>query len=434
MATHIADLATKAGGSATVHGWVKTLRLQRRLQFVLVRDGTGVVQVVNRRTEPPTELEKQLDALTLESAVVFIGTVELNPAVKLGGLELRAESITVVAQAEPGLPVEEDSAPEVRLDWRYLDVRRTGQLLTFQVQDMVEHAMREVAHAEGFVEMHTPKLMATASESGSEVFRVDYFDRSAYLAQSPQFFKQMAIGAGIERFFEIGPVFRAEPSFTSRHATEFTGVDVEMAWIDGVEDVMAFEEMMLARVLERVRDAYGPAVLERFGTEITVPETPFPRIPMRQALSILRDQGWDPEGARVDLDTEGERALSAWVKSNMRHEFVFVTEFPSSIRPFYHHRPADDRAVTDSFDLLWNGIEITTGAQREHRYEVLVKQAAEKGIDVTPMSDYMNVFRYGTPPHGGFGLGLNRLIMVMLGMSSIRESTFLFRGPHRLTP
>jgi len=434
MATHVSDLARLAGRTATVHGWVKTLRLQRKLQFVLVRDGTGVVQVVNKRTEPPSELEQQLDALTLESAVEVTGTVEVNPVVKLGGLELRAESVTVVAAAEPGLPVEEDSAPEIRLDWRYLDVRRTGQLLTFQVQDTVEQAMREVAHAEGFVEMHTPKLMATASESGSEVFRIDYFGGSAYLAQSPQFFKQMAIGAGVEKFFEIGPVFRAEPSFTSRHATEFTGVDVEIGWISGVEDVMAFEERMLTRVLERVRDEHGPAIAERFGVEITVPEQPFPRIPMREALATLRAQGWDPEGVRDDLDTEGERALAAWVNETHGHEFVFVTRFPSSVRPFYHHRPADDPTVTDSFDLLWNGIEITTGAQREHRYEVLLKQAAEKGLDVGPMGDYLNVFRYGTPPHGGFGLGLNRLVMVLLGLSSIRESTFLFRGPHRLNP
>jgi aspartyl-tRNA synthetase len=256
----------------------------------------------------------------------------------------------------------------------------------------------------------------------------------AYLAQSPQFYKQMAIAGGIDRVFEVGPVFRAEPSFTSRHATEFTGVDVEMAWIDGVEDVMAFEERMLAHVLDRVKAVHGEAVAEHFGTEIAPPSLPFPRITMSDALAQLREGGWDPEGTREDLDPEGERALSALIRERYGHEFVFVTHFPIGARPFYHLRPADDPAVTESFDLLWNGIEVTTGAQREHRYDVLCKQALEKGIDLDSLESYLNCFRFGVPPHGGFGLGLNRLLMIMLNLDSIREATFLFRGPNRLEP
>jgi aspartyl-tRNA synthetase len=244
----------------------------------------------------------------------------------------------------------------------------------------------------------------------------------------------MAIGAGVERVFEIGPVFRAEPSFTSRHATEFTGVDVEMAWIDDVDDVMSFEEDMLVNVVRRVVEAHGAAVTEHFGVELAVPSVPFPRITMAQAIHALRERGWDPEGTRDDLDPAGERALAAYVRERFGHDFVFVTEFPASVRPFYHLRPAGDPTVTASFDLLWKGIEITTGAQREHRYDRLCAQAAEKGMDVEPMREYLNVFRYGTPPHGGFGLGLGRLLMVLLNLESIRDITFLFRGPNRLTP
>jgi aspartyl-tRNA synthetase len=434
MRTLVRDLRGKLDETVVVYGWVNTLRLQRVMQFAIVRDPTGMVQVVNRRGGEDDRLERTLDDLTVESAVAVTGRVVDNPIVKLGGLEIVAESVEVLARADVPLPVDANTNLEQRLDWRFLDVRRSAQRLTFDVQTTVERAMRAVADAEGFTEMHTPKLMGTASESGAEVFRVDYFGRRAFLAQSPQFYKQMAIAAGIERVFEIGPVFRAEPSFTSRHATEFTGVDVEMAWISGVEDVMAFEERLLVHVLEEVKARHGAAISEHFGVDVTVPAVPFPRVTMAEAISSLRSGGWNPEGDRVDLDPEGERRLSALVAEQTGHEFVFVTRFPVGVRPFYHLRPDDDPTVTESYDLLWKGIEITTGAQREHRYDVLSKQADEKGMDVAPLTDYLNCFRFGTPPHGGFGLGLNRLLMVLLGFSSIREATFLFRGPGRLTP
>jgi aspartyl-tRNA synthetase len=434
MRTLVRELRGKLDETVVVYGWVNTLRLQRVMQFVIVRDPTGMVQVVNRRGGEDDRLERALDELTVESAVAITGRVVDNPVVKLGGLEIVAESVEVLARAEVPLPIDANTNLEQRLDWRFLDVRRSAQQLVFEVQTTVERAMRAVADAEGFTEMHTPKLMGTASESGAEVFRVEYFDKQAFLAQSPQFYKQMAIAAGIERVFEIGPVFRAEPSFTSRHATEFTGVDAEIAWISGVEDVMAFEERLLVHVLEEVRARHGAAISEHFGVEVVVPTVPFPRVTMAEAIARLREGGWNPERDRVDLDPEGERRLSALTAERDGHEFVFVTRFPVSVRPFYHLRPDDDPTVTESYDLLWKGIEITTGAQREHRYDVLCKQADEKGMEVAPLADYLNCFRFGTPPHGGFGLGLNRLLMVLLGLPSIREATFLFRGPSRLTP
>ena len=431
----VSDLRKHIGETVSVAGWVNTLRLQRSMQFVLVRDHTGLAQVTHRRGGDGDPLERGLEGLTPESAVRITGRVVDNPVVKLGGLEIIPTGVELVNRAQAPLPVDEHTALEHRLDWRFLDVRRrpAAQLL-FAVQTTVEQAMREFAHREGCVEMHTPKLMGTASESGAEVFRLDYFDRSAYLAQSPQFYKQMAIAAGLDRVFEVGPVFRAEPSFTSRHATEFTGVDVELAWTDGVEDVMDFEERMLVHTLARVRELHGDAVRERFGIDVTVPELPFPRITMARAQEILRAGGWDPQRAKADLDPEGERALAAHIKAETGHEFVFVTEYPASIRPFYHQRPADRPDLTSSFDLLWKGLEITTGAQREHRYEVLLEQAADKGVVTDSLRDYLNCFRYGCPPHGGLGLGLGRVLMVLLGLDSIREATFLFRGPNRLTP
>lgn len=432
--TLVRELRDHLDQTVTVCGWVNTLRLQRKMQFVLVRDHTGMVQVTHRRGGEGDQIEAQIEGLNNESAVRITGRVVENPVVKLGGVEIMPESVEVVNRAETPLPIDERTALDQRLDWRFLDLRRPAQRLVFEVQTTVEQAMREIAYAEGFTELHTPKLMATASESGAEVFPVQYFDRTAYLAQSPQFYKQMAIAGGIDRVFEVGPVFRAEPSFTSRHATEFTGVDVEIAWIGGVEDVMALEERMLTHVLDRVRSTHTEAIAEHFGVEVIVPAVPFPRVTMSDALAELRKGGWDPGATREDLDPEGERALSALVREQHGHDFVFVTQFPIGARPFYHLRPADNPTVTESFDLLWNGVEITTGAQREHRYDLLCKQALEKGADLGSMESYLNSFRFGMPPHGGFGLGLNRLLMVMLGLGSIRESTFLFRGPNRLEP
>jgi aspartyl-tRNA synthetase len=403
------------------------------MQFVIVRDSTGLVQVTHRRDDGP--LEARLEALTPESAVKISGRVVAASQVKLGGLEIVPEAVEVLNPAATPLPIDEHTGLEQRMDWRFLDVRRRpAALLLFAVQTTLEQGMREYAYARGATEMHTPKLMGTASESGAEVFELGYFGRSAYLAQSPQFFKQMAIAAGIDKVIEIGPVFRAEPSFTSRHATEFTGVDVELAWIDGVDDVMAFEERMLAHAIAKVADAHAETIAERFGVKLTVPTTPFPRVTMAEAHEILRKGGWDAAGGKEDLDPEGERSISAHIKETTGHEFVFITHYPVGIRPFYHMRAAEDPDVTLSFDLLWKGLEITTGAQREHRYDVLLKQAAEKGMRTEPMRDYLNAFRHGCPPHGGLGMGLGRVLMVMLGLDSIREATFLFRGPNRLTP
>jgi aspartyl-tRNA synthetase len=429
--TPVAGLRGHVGETVTIAGWAQALRLQRAMQFIVVRDHTGTVQVTHRRDGGA--LEAALDGLTTESAIRVTGRVKANPVVSLGGLELVPDDLVVESLAQAPLPIDSRTGPEGRLDWRFLDVRRRpAARLVFEVQATVERAMREFAYGEGCTEVHTPKLMGTASESGAEVFEVGYFGRTAYLAQSPQFYKQMAIAAGVDRVFEVGPVFRAEPSFTSRHATEFTGVDVELAWIASVEDVMSFEERMLAHVLGVVAAAHGAAIEEHFKTEVTVPRVPFPRLTLAEAHAMLGTGAAD--SVRADLDPAGERATSARILRETGHEFAFVTEYPASVRPFYHLRPAGKPELTASFDLLWKGLEVTTGAQREHRYDVLLAQAAEKGLSPEPMASYLDCFRYGCPPHGGFGLGLGRLLMALLGLDSIRDATFLFRGPNRLTP
>ena len=432
--TLIAQLREKLEERVRVRGWVQAIRDQKRMQFVIVRDETGLAQVALAKQDPPSALNDAVSALTAESAVTITGTAVADERVKLGGLELRLEELHVDSPAEPELPIAPDSALDKRMDWRYLDLRLPERRLIFEVQTTVEHAMREHWREQGFVELHSPKLMGSASESGAELFKVEYFERQAYLAQSPQFYKQMAMAAGFGKVFEIGPVFRANPSFTSRHDTEFTSVDVEIAWIDSHEDVMAFEERWLAHVLSVVKEAHAGQIEATFGAELTVPALPFPRVTLEHAKELLREAGHEPPGAGHDLDPPSERALSEIVKQRHGSEFAFVTDYPTSVRPFYHMRHAEEPTLTKSFDLLWRGIELTTGAQREHRYEQLLAQAHEKGVDVGPIQYYLDFFRFGAPPHGGFGFGLTRLLMQMLGQENVREVTFLYRGPHRLQP
>jgi aspartyl-tRNA synthetase len=432
--TLIEELRGKIGERVTVRGWAHAVRDQKSMQFIVLRDETGLAQAVHPKKDPPDELNAAISALSPESAVSVTGTVVADERVKLGGLELRLEELRVEALAEPKLPIAPDSALDKRIDWRYLDLRRPDRRLIFEVQSTVEHAMREYWRRDGFIELHTPKFMGSASESGAELFKVEYFDRIAYLAQSPQFYKQMAMAAGFGRVFEIGPVFRANPSFTSRHDTEFTSVDVEISWIDSHGDVMAFEEGWLAHVLGVVKEVHGEQIEATYGSQVVVPSLPFPRIPLQRAKDLLRERGHEVPGPDHDLDPPSERALSALVQEEHGHEFAFVTDYPTSVRPFYHMRHDEEPSLTKSFDLLWRGVEITTGAQREHRYERLLAQAREKGVEIEPIQYYLNSFRFGAPPHGGFGFGLTRLLMQLLAQENVREVTFLYRGPHRLEP
>ncbi len=436
--TAVVDLKSHLTQTVELRGWVHAVRDQKRMQFVVLRDETGLAQLVLGKDEQPSELNETISALTPESAVTVTGLVVADERVKLGGLEIQLASLSVDSPAESELPVTAESSLDKRIDWRYLDLRRPDRRLIFEVQSTVEHAMREYWREQGFVEIHTPKLMGSASESGAELFKVDYFERTAYLAQSPQFYKQMAMAGGFGKVFEIGPVFRANPSFTSRHDTEFTSVDVEISWIDSHEDVMTFEERWLAHVLGVVAAEHGQQILDTFGVELAAPAIPFPRVTLAEAKELLEANGHDVGGWDLDpehdLDPPSERALSAIIAQQTGSELVFVTDYPTSVRPFYHMRHTEEPTLTKSFDLLWRGIELTTGAQREHRYEQLLAQAREKNVEVEPIQYYLDFFRYGAPPHGGFGFGLTRLLMQMLGQDNVREVTFLYRGPNRLEP
>lgn len=420
------------GDVVQVSGWIDAIRDHANVAFVVVRDRTGTIQTVFEKSDS-TMLEAFLP-LTRGSMLSVTGQVKETSTRKGAVVEIAVSGIIDVSLAQVPMPIEAESGLDHQMDWRYLSLRKPENLLTFRVQTTMERAMRSFWEQEGFMEIHSPKLMGTSSESGAELFSLDYFgDKKAFLAQSPQFYKQMAMAAGFDRVFEVGPVFRANPSFTSRHDTEFTSVDMEISWITSHEEVMAMEEQWIVHVLTEIATAHGDEIRRLFKQEVVIPSLPFPRISLDEARTILAEGGHFIDH-KADLDPEGERRLYAYVREKFDHEFVFVTDYPASVRAFYHMRYPDRPDVTKSFDLLWKGLEITTGAQREHRLDKLKQQAEEKGYNLDPLSDYFGFFRYGMPPHGGCGVGLTRLLMILLGRTNVREVTFLYRGPNRLTP
>lgn len=427
MTTQISKLGE---GQVVFQGMVDTVRDKKNFQFVVLKDFSGKIQLFVDKVKYP-EIGEMFLRLVPGATVKVSGNLVLSEYVKMGGKEVHVESAELTSSAEPN-PIADDSTIDYKLDYRWIDLRTDKNLLMFKVQTAFTNAMREFLVERDFIEIHSPKLIGTASESGSEVFEVKYFDGLAYLAQSPQFYKQMAMAGNLGRYFECGPVFRAEKSHSRKHATEFTGFDLEFSYIESFEDVMVMEEELLAYALKVVKEKYGEQIKEVFGVDVVVPTLPFPRIKLADLyVELEKRYGYTiADEEKDDLSTEAEKLCEQYAKEVYGHEFIFVTDFGARKRAFYHMRKD---GVPQGYDLIWKGVEITTGAQREHRYEILKAQAEEKGLD-KDVEFYLQFFKYGCPPHGGFGLGLDRITMNLLELANIKESMFLFRGPERITP
>lgn len=436
MKLYVNELDKHINEEIIFSGFVDTIRDKKWVMFIILRDSTGKVQMtIEKSDENNKEILDIMSNLTVESTIKVTGKLVSNEAVKLGGIELIPSKIEITSVAE-NLPFDFNNLEGVnidtRLDYRWIDLRNEKNMLVRQIESVFVQAMREYLYQNNFTEIHTPKLIGTASESGSDVFEVKYFDRKAYLAQSPQFYKQMAMSAGMSKIFEVAPCFRAENSNTNRHATEFTSFDLEISYIDSYLDVIDLEEDLLIAGLTKVKEKYGDKIKEIFGNEVIIPTKPFPKMKLKDLYQELHDRyNFDiPTQDVGDMNAEAEKLTYRLAQDKFGSEFMFITDYAATKRPFYHMRDKD--GILQGYDLIWRGTEITSGAQREHRYDELIKNALEKGLG-EDVKFYLQFFKYGCPPHGGFAIGVDRLTMLLLGLT-IKDTQFLFRGPNRLNP
>lgn len=421
--TLIAKLPEQLGETVTLQGWVHSRRDLGGIRFLLLRDRTGVVQCVFGKVELPLA----------ESSVRVTGRVVESKKAP-GGIEVQADELTIIAEAtEPSpieIPKEEWNVnPDTLLEYRYVSLRSPKARAALKVQAELVRAFREHLSAQDFTEIFTPKLVSAGAEGGAALFEVDYYGRRAYLAQSPQLYKQIMVGV-YERVFEVAPVYRAELSHTSRHLSEYLSLDVELGFIESEADVMALEETMLKAMLAHVTEAC-PRELALLEAEVPALDVTFPRISLLEARDLVETRYGHKTGGK-DLDPEAERLVGRWAKEEHGSDFVFVTNYPQAARPFYTY-PIEN-GLTRGFDLLFRGMEITSGGQRIHTHAMLVEELTNRKMDPEAFRGYLEVFKYGMPPHGGFAIGAERLTALLLNISNVRFARAFPRDGSRLQP
>ncbi|MDO8407805.1 MAG: aspartate--tRNA(Asn) ligase [bacterium] len=433
--TLIGELGQYIGQTVTIAGWVDVRRDHGKLIFLDIRDRSGTVQVICSARRPEALAEGSL--VRSEWVVSIEGIVNERPEKMRtegpsGGLELEAINITVIAQAAE-LPFEKDAEVNIDtlLDYRPLTLRSSRERAVFKIQSEILAAYRAFLAGEGFVEFQAPRLIGDDAEGSGEVFEVPYFyGKTAHLATSPQLYKQIMVGV-FERVFTTGNVFRAEKHSTTRHLNEYTSLDMEMGFVESHTDVMAVENRLMRYISEHLKKT----CVDEFallGTEIPLVPDEIPWMKLREAQELIFKETGKDSRTEPDLDPEDERWLCEWSRREHDCDFVFVTHYPVAKRPFYTMEDSEDPGYTKSFDLLFRGVEITTGGQRRHDYENLVAGARMKGLDPDTFSFYLQAFKYGIPPHGGWGMGLERLTQKMCGLASVKEATLFPRDINRI--
>jgi len=422
---------TPASGHAEVCGWVHEVRDLGGLAFFLIRDRTGIIQVTipkKRASEAVLTAAKQVSR---ESVVRISGMVKAIDKAP-GGRELVPDSFEIISMAESPLPLDVvEKVPadlDTRLDARFLDARRPRVAAVFQIRSAVMHAINQYLHHEGFINITTPKIVAAATEGGTELFPIAYFNKEAFLNQSPQLYKQMMMAAGFEKVYEIGPIFRAEEHNTTKHLNEATSIDIEVSYADHLE-VMRILEELIVKTYEYVNTTCSCQLASLEISDFIVPKSPFPRLSYRDAIEIAKKKIEDPIKYGDDISPAAERAIGAEMGGH-----YFIVDWPSEIRPYYAMPYENDPSICKAFDLMHPRMELSSGAQRVHQYDLLVQQIRKKGLNPESFEFYLRPFRFGMPPHAGWGLGADRLVMTMVGLSNVREAVLFPRDMHRLVP
>jgi nondiscriminating aspartyl-tRNA synthetase len=429
--TWINEVSAHVGERVLLKGWAHTLRVIGKLTFILLRDCTGLVQC---KLKGEKELAARLEE---EAALRIIGAVVEDPRAP-GGIEVEVEELEILsAPIEPpplqiNRPLEViDIRLETALTHRALSLRHPEIGSVFKVRAELIWAFREFLRDQGFLEVQTPKIVAAGTEGGTALFEVQYFEKKAYLAQSPQFYKQMLVGAGYERVFEVGPVYRAEEHNTARHLNEYLSLDYEMGFIDDFREITKLETELLRFMFEHVSKTCSRE-LEMYGVELPKVPEEIPHLTLKEAAEILKGRFNKDTGG--DLDPEGEKLLCEYAAEQLGSQFVFVTHYPREHRPMYAMPNEEDPTLTNSFDLLYKGLEITTGGQRIHDYEMLVESIRSRGLDPKDFDFYLEIFKYGMPPHGGLAIGAERLTAQLLNLANVREASFFPRDRTRIVP
>ena len=437
----IKDVIKKINKEAVLAGWTYRKRDHGKLSFIDLRDGSGLLQLVV--TENTKIIGRKNLDIGLESVILVKGKIKkrppnlVNPEISTGALEMEVEKLEVLIGNTEALPLDiskdiDKVHLDILLNYRALTLRNPKEQAIFKFSEKIEEGYREFMKKEGFTEIHTPKIIPAATEGGANVFRVDYFGKDVFLAQSPQFYKQMMVGV-FEKVFEVGPVFRAEPHFTSRHLNEYTSLDAEMGFISDVSDIMKKLEECLLYIDNKVKSGLKSSEKKLSNySDIKILKSGIPSLTLAEAVKIINKIRGNRDEA-VDLDAEGEKILVEYAKSKLKSDFLFVVEYPTSIRPFYQ-MPMEDWKYTKSFDLIFRGLELVTGAQRIHDPQMLIASIKKHKLDPKDFKDYINLFRYGMPPHGGWGLGLERFVKQWLGLDNVRLASLFPRDVKRVSP
>ncbi len=417
------------GSSVTICGWAHEIRDLGGITFLVVRDREGLVQVTLFKKTIDKNVLETVRALSRESVVAVTGNVK-KEAKAPNGYELVPTAVTVLGKADSPLPMDTtgkvDADLDTRLDVRFMDMRRLPTQSIFRIRHLILKSVREYLDNEGFVEITTPKVVATATEGGTALFPITYFEREAFLNQSPQLFKQLMMSGGLDRVFEIGPIFRAEEHDTRKHLNEATSIDIEASFLDN-EDVMVILENLVKYVYTYVAEK-GSNHLKNIGVELKIPQTPFKRITYDEAIKLASDNGEQIEWGE-DLTTESEHSIGKTIG-----EHYFIVGWPSKIKPFYALPYEDKPEICRGFDMMHPRMELSSGAQRVHSYEMLRDRITAQGLNADGFDFYLKAFKYGMPPHSGWGLGAERLLMTMLGIENIREVVLFPRDRKRLSP